>query len=558
MIWSAPFRGRLRFPTMRAVGFYLAVLSVAIAIREPGFWILGTTVTALVVVTFLHAKASGSFDGAADWLAGTAAILGTLSFALTFTEKTFTIVFFDCDAGALLMAAWFCFFSESFAAAETRQPPLRDAALVSLCAAAIMFAGLTTKAVFDVGLLDLIRHSDTLVERLRDVTFPIWDNEPFGTHLGLTFHSKEDFAARRAYTSHGFLFLLEAYTYYKLLFQEFGISLRTLMVANMMLLAVGASATIGIYLFTHLRHTSERILVLLGAGFALTSPAIWIIAGKYNIDNPFVLMFALLVPLSFLISLQPSKHWRWSVALALGTAATSPVTACFVGFFWLLAAFSTELRYRPVLVKLGLIITGASVVCYVAPLLLAKLGGMSTIASSWLFRSGLDGDTTYFLNPLQAILTPVWSRPLVLIAAPFMVLAIQELAIWKTGARSESKGARDLPNGVLLYGTLSAPYASAVLFWPQAVSIHPYLFDLCGLMPIYVAILMNFRYQRAYRVAWIAWAAILALAIQSNLTLVSQAARLSQSDPCGAGVCGPDVPTSCSFGANTGFGDCRF
>ena len=125
------------------------------------------------------------------------------------------------------------------------------------------------------------------------------------------------------------------------------------------------------------------------------------------------------------------------------------------------------------------------VITYLEPRLLIAWKGYQSTGSSFLFRSGLDGDRTYFSGILQAAIAPCpvgccYARPL----SDLLVPAVLPLAIFGPLAL------RQAPSSVFSIGRqllfLATPYLVSLVFFPQSVSIHPYLYDHLIVIPVVV------------------------------------------------------------------------
>ena len=111
--------------------------------------------------------------------------------------------------------------------------------------------------------------------------------------------------------------------------------------------------------------------------------------------------------------------------------------------------------------------------------------GVPLTASSFTFRSGLDGDTRYFTSLAQAALAPCplaccYLRSAADLLLPGLVLlcAVGPLTLFDRGATSVSLSRQ------LLF--LATPYLVSLILFPQSVSIHPYLYDHLLMVPIVV------------------------------------------------------------------------
>jgi hypothetical protein len=139
--------------------------------------------------------------------------------------------------------------------------------------------------------------------------------------------------------------------------------------------------------------------------------------------------------------------------------------------------------------KVVLAVTAASmsvgVIIYSIPRMLIAWRGYTPLASSFLFRSGLDGDTRYFSNMVQSILAPCptaccWGRTTTdLIFPAFIPLALVAMFAWR------AQVVKSVPLGHLFL-FLCTPYFLSLILFPQSISIHPYMYDHLLLLPVVV------------------------------------------------------------------------
>ena len=126
---------------------------------------------------------------------------------------------------------------------------------------------------------------------------------------------------------------------------------------------------------------------------------------------------------------------------------------------------------------------------YVEPRLLMKWKGYHTQESSFLFRSGLDGDTRYFTGLLQAAALPCpvnccYTRSLPDLLFP----AVVPLALFLPWMLWLERTSAVMLGRTLLF--LLTPYVMSVILFPQSVSIHPYQYDHWLVVPLVVTGLM--------------------------------------------------------------------
>ncbi|MNY26827.1 hypothetical protein D3C86_1606970 [compost metagenome] len=177
--------------------------------------------------------------------------------------------------------------------------------------------------------------------------------------------------------------------------------------------------------------------------------------------------------------------------------------------------------------RLALVALVAAVVFYLPSPLISKVLGFTSSNSGWLFRAGLDGDTAYFNNVLKSILDPQFPRPIPTIAVPILFLVAQ-LAYFRVIRRRESAGVTapastsPLAGISMFYYLLFSQYVMTSLLWPQAVAIHPYLFDYLLMAPVFVAIVLNFAFKPS-PAALRFWVMALLFCISFHLQQIAQA-----------------------------------
>lgn len=377
-------------------------------------------------------------------------------------------------------------------------------------------------------------------ERLRDITFNIWESYPVMEHGYLVFYSLEDFRKGVAYSNHATVYLFYMYALYKI----------EMLLPFLQMRMVGAflniiSLAVAVFYILS-RITIKRValmngaLAILAVVFMVSMPGFWISAARFNVDNTFPLIFTILVLISFFIW---EDNWSgkrvWLSVLLF--AIFSPTSAVLLGLALVLYSF----RYESLdmkLLKLAIAAMLLGCIFYLQPIMVSKIIGFTSSNSGWLFRAGLDGDTTYFSNALLSVISPQLQRPLHIIAIPILLLLVQMAylrkitAIDKSGSGKRKDGSVHSSIGVFYYLIFSL-YLLNWLLWPQAIAIHPYLYDYLFLAPASVLIILNFlnfpdrpNYSRL-------WILVLLFLISFNFQLIAQAKCLGCIYP--------------AFGANT-------
>lgn len=362
-------------------------------------------------------------------------------------------------------------------------------------------------------------------ERLRDMTFPVWDKFSFLRHGFLVFLTKNDFYEGVAYSNNSTAYLLFMYPFYKIEMLMHQLPMRVVVAYIEMIFYV---TVIGFILFSNLKQRlkfDQAILILLAVMFLVTMPDFWISAGKFNVDNPFRLQFPLLLLIAFLLSRGEFSGIRLWIPLGI-FCILAPISAALLGFFLAVSSIKNAVFCKK-LIKLSLAIIFISVTVYLQPVLTSKILGFSSSNSSWIFRAGLDGDVSSFNNAFNSVLQPFYPRPMYLILVPLSLLLLQ-LALIKLRYKASNDIDLTLLSGFdlkLFYGILFSQYLITLLLWPQAVSIHPYLYDFMLVGPIYTLIVFNFAWNKILLTNTQIWIWVMLFFISFNLQQITQADR---------------------------------
>lgn len=402
-----------------------------------------------------------------------------------------TIAAWHADARGLLIAAWLLTVSWLlWAAQRQRRPGNVDVGVPLLTVLFVVWTALFWfSLVSDVGIgravLDTTRDDRVIV------TFNLWQTHPPSEHLFLMWLSPEDFASHRAYTNHLHPYLFSLYGAVRLVQAATGSPLYV--ARNVTPFAVAA---IGVAAFTVLLLRSgwssfepgvkSYISLFLALGLFVTEWHFWISMYTTNFDDVFPVIAFLLAILAASAAPHPAPpHDRLLVGSAL----------LFGAFGWvytplaILALWCYYGRLRPTgsffidnrrLLKASVACGMAGMIAVAIPRVLVALKGYETVSSPFLFRSGLDGDTRYFHDVAQAVLRPFYggSRTWWTMLFPTFVPVL----IWLTWGTAGAGGARRRLGRALLL--LTAPYWFSVAVFPQAVSIHPYLYDHLLFLPV--------------------------------------------------------------------------
>lgn len=394
-------------------------------------------------------------------------------------------------------------------------------ATLFVCIAAIVLAcGMA--AVYLAGFGQMASAANVRPERLRDFTFPIWHQYPVTKHGFLTFLDASGYAKGEAYANEPTLYLWLMWVLYRIESLLPGASMR---VTNAFLgmcatlIAIGCAIRKPTWEKLDLR---RGVLLLAAFCYFLTLPTFWISLGKFNVDNVFVLIVPVLVLASaFIVQDGPRgvRFWLTAVLMCL----LMPMTAALFGaFMGLRAIFSRRLDLP--LLRSAIVMTVVAVVVYLQPVVVAKLLHFTSENSTWLFRSGLDGDMRFYGNFIDSVLAPQFNRPIYFLLIPAALLIFQ---LWYrrrcVPATHRSIEQSVEPDAMMPY--LFASYFLTLLFWPQAVSIHPYLYDPIVIGPIGVWVVLNFAMPEVHERHYLAWLFLLLFLITLNVTKIAQAAH---------------------------------
>lgn len=312
-------------------------------------------------------------------------------------------------------------------------------------------------------------------ERLRDFTFPVWDSKSVKEHGFLVFlENEKSYENRYAYGSHGYGFLFFEYLLYRIEKFTFFIPMRISIVI--------ISLCISLYMITNIifenlndfNYKSFFVLSSFLAGFTSSIDLWW--TSLFNVDNSFIIFTPVFGSILFFLLKDKKVAYVFCYIMPLISSVTAFLSSLVLFFR---NPFCKNKISNLFIFSLCL----SSLLFYGVPLLVIDKLGFKSAASSFLFRSGFDGDRTYFTNHLQAVFWPIFERPyslatIFIVAYPLMCLGI-EIYINKT------KNLKKFQIPFIILGL----YCLNVLFFPQAISIHPYLFDYIFIFSFWILLL---------------------------------------------------------------------
>ena len=379
--------------------------------------------------------------------------------------------------------------------------------------------------IYGIGFLKMVKTIDPEPERLRDQTFKIWDHQSFIKHGLLQFQCEQDFKNRIAYTGRSPFYLIGMYQFYKLEKFNNKFSMRVIVPTLAMLLSLYAVLYINFCRGTATFNWRQGSILVLSILAFLTTPAWWISAGKANVDNIYYFIFPLYIWVGFLVSSQKICFSKLRLAL-VGICLIAPLYGFLLALFLTILAL-TEKDKNYGLLKISIGTLAISFLLFLVPHVVAKLLGFTSCSSSWGFRSGLDGDTAYFSNAFRAIFFPYDIRSFSYIIWPLFLLLAQLLFILKSKQiifRDNLLNA-GISDSKKFFSIIFSAYVLTVLFWPQSVAIHPYLYDTLLLGGISTWIIFNFNNYICFSEKPILWAFMALFLISFNLQKIAQASH---------------------------------
>ena len=411
------------------------------------------------------------------------------------------LAFWRFDGRSALLVAWLISIAvaiafESDAPAVAKRPFAKLLLILFL----LFSAGVWLAIVMDTGIPALMMGIDRRGTRscqmdLFTTMATVWQTNPASEHLFLSWRSQDDFQHRLVYSNHVHPFLLSMYGWVRAA-QRLGhlrlwqASNTTILLPIFVLIAGFVTLLARNGSLAHRSRASHLLPLFMAMGMLLTTWRLWIDLIRFDSDNPYPLLAAVLV-LLYALLVPPLQTAAAAVVAALFAALSPTITPLMV--LPVLCLFGERgqdardllRRNRPVLVVcLAALVAGA--ISYVEPRVLIRWYGYRSQQSSLIFRSGLDGDTRYFSGLFQAAVAPCpvgccYARALSDLLFPTVVpLAVFGPLVW-WWSRSEGGAV----GRTFLF--LITPYLMSVIFFPQSVSIHPYLYDHWFIVPVVVS-----------------------------------------------------------------------
>jgi hypothetical protein len=380
--------------------------------------------------------------------------------------------------------------------------------------------------VYKLGFKQAAQQIASNPERLRDITFLVWDNYAPSKHGFLVFYTPSDFDNGNAYSNHPTLYLIYMYMLYKVEMLVPILQMRIIGALLNMFSLAGAVFYIIYNLVNKRLNLAQIILCVLSVVFMVSMPAFWLSAARFNVDNPFPLMFSMLTLTSFFIWRDNAIGKRVWISILL-LAALYPKFAVLLGVALLLCSFQYNSLNKKFL-KLAVAVVFVGCFVYLQPVFVSKILGFHSLNSGWIFRSGLDGATSYFTNIFLSIVSPYYPRPLHIISVPLLLLIAQSVILRFYGRidrlERHNHGVASLPRNLgLFYFLIFSQYIFYSLFWPQVISIHPYLYDYLLLAPASVIVTLRFLIFSQKDSLSRLWVLVLMFLISFNFQQIAQA-----------------------------------
>jgi hypothetical protein len=421
-----------------------------------------------------------------------------------FLRSAPVIGFWRFDGRAALVIAWLTAITLAIVLEHRRDRGANRTTVVCLLSLFIVFSsGLWLSVMLDSGIGSFMVSIDRRGTRPCQsdpftTMIGVWEANPPSEHLFLGWRSQESFDKRVVYANHVHPYLLVMYGWIAAARAATGLPLwtgsNTSILLPILVLIVAFGTLLGRSgLLRDRTHLLGLLSLFLALGILLTTWRLWIDLVRFNSDNPYPLLAALFL-LAYALLLPPLRTWPAAAAAASFTAVSPTFTPMLL--LPVVCLFGQAGRsWREVLLKNRslLIVCAAALLAgtaaYFEPRLLIRWKGYQTQESSFIFRSGLDGDTQYFTSLLQAALMPCpvnccYGRTLSELLFPAIVPLI---AFGLLAARQAPSSIPSIGKTLLF---LATPYVLSVILFPQSVSVHPYLYDHLLVIPLVVTGLM--------------------------------------------------------------------
>jgi hypothetical protein len=409
--------------------------------------------------------------------------------ALSFVRQP-QIAFWRVDGPALIVVAWLTTLFWLIARTRRTQSAAVPGVLPLVSPLFLLF--ITWSAVFwlmlvwDVGVSRAV-FAKSAPDRL-SLSFELWETYSPRDHLFMIWYSREDFARRAVYPNHLHPYVFLMYGSTKLVQMATGLPLYVgRNMTPFVIAALGVVSAAVVMTRARIAWTMDGLksyaMLFLLLGLIVSQSHYWTSLYVVNFDNifPLIAYFTAIV---------------WATATPKIGAENAGIvvlsTVLFAAFGWAYTPFlilalwcyfgrlsdtvARTVARNQALVRASIAGTSMFILVYGLPRVLVAARGYATTDSPYLFRSGLDGDVRYFRHLAQAVFQPNWTEartPWTLVFPAFVPLV--------AGLAWSSRLARF--RTLAQFGFLAAPYFFSLALFPQAVSIHPYLYDQLLVIP---------------------------------------------------------------------------
>lgn len=377
--------------------------------------------------------------------------------------------------------------------------------------------------IHQLGFGSIVERVDERPERLSDITFPIWDTYPVRDHLFLTYLKPVHIEEKIVYVHHSYGFLFFMYALNRIA-NLLGVGLRAIYAYLCMALSVFMIAYITLKEYKQNLHDIGKLAVFLAALAAHVSMSVfWLGVGGYNVDNTMSLFFPAFLFVSYAIYKETYSVKFLCCFSLFVTFFLCTFFPILIGLYYFFMMFFKVVPRTGKTIKVMVFTVFAGLFFRALPIVVAIINGRTlnrATFDSFLFRSGLDGDASRYSDAISAVFSPAHPRPAILVIVPFIPLIILGfLLLLKKQVQEQDS----IP--YVTFHVLVSPYLLTLLFFPQAITIHPYLYDYLLIAPATVIVifnLLNTKLSPGYRMFWFL---LLAFIVMFNLTKIAQYAK---------------------------------
>ena len=304
-------------------------------------------------------------------------------------------------------------------------------------------------------------------------TFEAWNTIPLARHLLLAQFTPTEFSEGAAYTSYTYPFLLGNFALVAPFHYVFRLPWK---IAPNSLPFVYMGVLLAI-----LAHTSRyvaleipyRLVVLaLAIGVLITNPLPWTSLLFQARDNFHVLSIAGFCYVSTALFYDRGLE-RSLFILGIFLACWAPI---FLPAWLLCSIYArSDVRVTRRLMAETALVFALGALNLALPNFVLRIAGLRSTGSGLLYRSGLDGSTSYFHSIGGAIVSPHDPRHW-----PIVIYVVSVVVV---GVYFQYRRPRSGVRAINQLGFLAIPYATIAALLPQYTSIHPYTTDLLLVIP---------------------------------------------------------------------------